>query len=276
MPRACCLVVAVLAGLVAGPRAQALPLVPLGPGLWTVVVTADPGLTPWRFLVDTGTTHTLLSPSAARRAGLTVTTGPPMLTPAGSVDTGEATVPALHLGDRRLTGFRVLVVDLDAVGHHAPVDGVLGMDALAHDRVWLDLTGGQLTFPDIEEGQRIAGTGVAARRFAGRFVVDAQLDGAPRTLLLDSGAAQLVMFDADGAGAPVRLATAGGVVDGWSGRADLTLGDLRLGAVPTLRLPASAGRSGSDGLLPAALFGSVYIDRVRGEVRLVPRAGSAP
>lgn len=275
MPHAAPPVAAVLVCVVMAAPLHAVPLRPLGEGLWTVTVTAVPNTTPWRFLVDTGTTHTLLSQGAARRAGLTVTAGRPLLTPAGPVATGEATLPTFHLGDRRRTAFRVLVVDLAAVGHHEPVDGVLGMDALTDDRVWLDLAGGQLAFPSAEEGTRIAGTGVVARRFGGRFVVEAQLDGTERTLVLDSGAVQLVMFDADGGGAPVRLATAAGLITGWSGRGDLALGGLRLGTVPILRLPAPAGRLGSDGLLPTALFGSVYIDRIRGEVRLVPRAGPA-
>ncbi len=80
-----------------------------------------------------------------------------------------------------------------------------------------------------------------------------------------------MLFDDDDAGAPVGLTTAGGTGAARAGRAELALGDVRLGAVPTLRMASPTGRAGSDGLLPVALFASIALDRTAGELRVVPR-----
>ncbi len=254
------------------PRGLALEALPQG--LWAVTVRVGDSTQSWRFLLDTGSTHTLLSTDTARRAGLEVRPGRQVATPGGLRPAGESTLVGLDLGGRRLPPLRVLVVDLAAIGGtDRRVDGILGMDAIGEPRLHLDLVGGRLVFPDADEPARQRrGQPVAARIVNGRVLVDAHVGGRPRTLVLDSGVVGLVLYDDDDeAGTPVRLGTAGGGTSARAGRAELAIGALRLGAVPALRLAAPRGRSGSDGLLPAALFASIDIDRGAGEVRLVPR-----
>jgi len=252
-------------------RARAVPLVPIGNGLWTLPVASCHTARPWRFLIDTGSTRTLLASAAARSAGLAVRDGAGVITPAGRVAAGEATLDDLRLGDRILTRFPVLVVDLAALGHAGAIDGILGMDALAHDRVLLDLAGGRLSFVEAANAPSAHGAAAAMRQERGRVLLEARIDGVPRTLVLDSGAAHVVVYDARPVGAPVPLTTAGGVTPGRAGRANLSLGPVHLGTIPALRMTAPGHRGASDGLHPASLFTSIYIDRAAGEVRLVPR-----
>ncbi len=249
-----------------------LALEALPHGLWAVTVRVAGSARPWRFLLDTGSTHTLLSTDTARRAGLDVRPGRQVATPGGLSPAGESTLVGLDLGGRLLPPLRVLVVDLVAIGGSARVDGILGMDAIGESRLHLDLVGGRLSFPEASEPSRQrGGQPVPARIVDGRVLVDAHVGGRRRTLVLDSGAAGLVLYDDRDAGTSVRLGTAGGSTGARAGRAELAIGALRLGAVPALRLAAPPGRSGSDGLLPAALFVSIDIDRAAAEVRLVPR-----
>lgn len=249
-----------------------VPLVRLASGLWTVAVQAGPKARPWRFLVDTGSTHTLISPAAARRAGLVVRPGRHLRTPLGVVSAGETTIAGLSIGGRRVEALVALVVELGGHGAAEPIDGILGMDALTGDRLTLDLVAGTLAVGDADvRAGRPAGHVVPARVVAGRMLVDARVGGQRRTLVLDSGASHLVLFDDDDAGAPVGLTTAGGTGAARAGRAELALGDVRLGAVPTLRMASPTGRAGSDGLLPVALFASIALDRTAGELRVVPR-----
>ena len=264
-------VVAWLAGATLDARARTVPLVQLDSGLWTLPVGSRHTARPWRFLIDTGSTRTLLSAAAAREAGLAVSDGAGVVTPGGRVAAGEATLDDLRIGDRVLTGFPVLVLDLGALGRAGAIDGILGMDALAHDRVFLDLAGGQLSFVEAGAAATARGTAATMRQESGRVLLEARLDGVTRTLVLDSGAAHVVVYDTRPVGAPVQLTTAGGGAAGRVGRASLSLGAVHLGAVPAVRVTAPALRAGSDGLLPASLFASIYIDRAAGEVRLVPR-----
>jgi len=268
-----CLVLAAawLLGASLEARARTVPLVQLDSGLWTLPVASRHTARPWRFLIDTGSTRTLLSAAAARDAGITVDGGASVVTPSGRVAAGEVTLDDLRIGDRVLTGFPVLVLDLAALGRAGAVDGILGMDALAHDRVLLDLAGGQLSFVEAGDAASARGTAATMRQESGRVLLDARIDGMTRTLVLDSGAAHVVVYDARPVGAPVRLTTAGGGTVGRAGRANLSLGAVHLGAVPAVRMTAPAHRAGSDGLLPASLFASIYIDRAAGKVRLVPR-----
>lgn len=250
----------------------AVPLVPLA-GLWTVRVDAGTrGGRPWHFLVDTGTTQTIVSAIAARQLGLEVTAGPQLRTPAGPVDAGQARLPVLGLGDRIRRDVPVLVADLSALGRDPRIDGILGMDVLDADRIVLDLVRGQLTLVD-GDSDDIArrGTALPVREMAGRLVVDVSLDGRVRGLVLDSGASATVLYEDTTRGAPVRVRSAGGTGAGRTQRAELSVGRLVLGPVSAVRLAPPAVATGAAGLLPATLFSRIDIDRRAGLVRLQPR-----
>lgn len=252
--------------------ARAVTLQPLAPGLWTAPVDAGATATGWHFLVDTGSTHTILSALAARRAGLPVAAGGRLLTPAGPVEVGATRLPVLRLGDRVRRDVPVLVADLSALGRDPRIDGILGMDVLDAERVVLDLAAGELTLVDgASDHVPRRGTALPTREVAGRLVVEARLDGRARTLVLDSGAAATVVYDEAPAGAAVDLMTAGGVASGRTRRTELAVGAVIVGPVRAVRLLPPAVPTGAHGLLPAALFARIDIDRRAGLVRLIPR-----
>lgn len=251
---------------------SAVPLVPAA-GLWTVRVDAGTPTGPaWHFLVDTGTTQTVVSTSAARTIGLVVTPGSRLLTPAGPVAVGQARLPVLGLGDRVRRDVPVLVADLSALGRDPRIDGILGMDVLDADRIVLDLALGQLTLVD-GASDHIArrGTAQAVRYLGGRLVVDVNLDGRVHGLVLDSGASTTVLYAATSRGAAVDVRSAGGAVSGRTRRTELSVGRLALGPVSAVHVAPPAMATGAAGLLPATLFARIDIDRRAGVVRLQPR-----
>jgi predicted aspartyl protease len=250
---------------------RAVPLVAFSPGLWTVEVAAPGGGPAWRWLVDTGSTHTVLSTSAASRAGLPVEPGGRLLTPAGVIEAGAVELPPFRLGGWLQPARRVLVAPLAAIGRDPRLDGILGMDVLGGGPVVLDLAGGALLLGQERPAGAGQGEAVPARVHGGRLVVDVEVDGALRTMVLDSGAQVPVVFDAAPAGAGVTIGTVAGAQPARASRAELRVGDVSLGGVPTVRVPPPRARTGSDGLLPAAMFARVYLDPVRGDVRVVPR-----
>ena len=269
-------VILLVAGLCLSPSpagaATTVSLRVWAPGLWTAPVDAGPGQPMWHLLVDTGTTHTILSEAAARGAGLAVVPGGRLLTAAGAVEVGATRVPMLRIGSRTRLDVPVLVGDLSALGRDPRIDGILGMDGLDADRVVLDLVLSRLTLVD-GPGDDVArrGTVLPARRLGGRVIVDARLDGARRGLVLDSGAAATVVFEGDDLGAVVDLRTAGGVTGGRERRSELAVGGLVIGPVRAVRIRPPAVATGAEGLLPAALFARIDIDRVAGVVRVQPR-----
>lgn len=269
-------VILLVAGLCLSPSpagaATTVSLRVWAPGLWTAPVDAGPGQPMWHLLVDTGTTHTILSEAAARGAGLAVVPGGRLLTPAGAVEVGATRVPMLRIGSRTRLDVPVLVGDLSALGRDPRIDGILGMDGLDADRVVLDLVLSRLTLVD-GPGDDVArrGTVLPARTLGGRVIVDARVDGARRGLVLDSGAAATVVFEGDDLGAVVDLRTAGGVTGGRERRSELAVGGLVIGPVRAVRIRPPAVATGAEGLLPAALFARIDIDRVAGVVRVQPR-----
>jgi predicted aspartyl protease len=279
MPTLGLLVCAALAALVLPSpltAAPSVPLRPLGGGLWTVAVDgrtdAADDSTRWHFLVDTGSTHTVLAEAAARRAGLLVTPGRLLLTPAGLIEVGETRLPALAVGDRVRRDVLVLVADLTALGRDPRIDGILGMDVLDADRIVLDLVVGSLSLVDGAAARRPGG-GIAlpAREVGGRLVVEARVDGRLRSLVLDTGAAVTVLYEDAAGGAAFWLGTAGGVTSGLAARAELSVGRLHLGPVPAVRVRTRRPAAMGEGLLPGAVFARIDIDRAAGIVRLVPR-----
>lgn len=237
-------------------------------GLWTAPVTLAGGRRPYRFVVDTGSERTVLSAAAARALDVPLVRGPILLTPAGRLDAEEAVLSSLDVGGLTLPAVPVVVADLRSFGRGWPMDGILGMDVLGRGDLLLDLERGVLTM-----ARRLpapAGVALPGHAVGGRRIVAARVDGRERALVLDTGAATFVVFEAASRGVPVRVGGAGTSTVAWQGRAEVAVGDVHLGGVPIVRLPPIAGRAGSDGLLPGTMFTTVHI-AADGGVHVVPR-----
>lgn len=101
---------------------------------------------PVMLLLDTGATHTILTPKAAQRAGITPTAAAPTLTLIRADGQHQAVpfvqVPTLTVGEAAV---RNLSVGITTVLPHIPgVDGLLGVDFLAQFTVTLERTKGEL------------------------------------------------------------------------------------------------------------------------------------
>jgi hypothetical protein len=161
-----------------------------------------------RLLVDTGSSHSVLTPAFARRAGLARDARP--LAPDGDSNLGGEEIPLARVREVRAgpltwSGSDWLVLDLAAL--HPELDGVLGMTHLGAAAFALDLARARLRFPGNfrrPEAEALA-VSVDRRRFCARL----SAGGERWTLLLDSGATHSSLPpEGEGAGTVARLEVA--------------------------------------------------------------------
>lgn len=244
-------------------------------GFGVVVPVHIQGLGPFDFLLDTGTDVTVVRNDLARRLGLVPTSRVELATLAGQRLVPQATLHGLELGGVRLTPVDVLIHDMPAMrGREAHLTGMLSRNALAGLRFTIDHGRRriQLGGPTVEGG-------VPYTEEQGRPVIEARLRcaGEPIRLVLDSGAAGLVLFEGTrslAVATPDRITatTNLGAVTLRAGRLDaLCLGSARLRDV---RVAVQHRQSGDtrteDGILPTSLFARVQFDGRRKQVRLDP------
>jgi hypothetical protein len=247
-------------------------------GVPMVEVDVAPGRAAW-FVLDTGATGTTVRTDLARALGLEMS---------GHVRLGtleaNAAVPVARLRGLRITGVPgthdvdVAVHDLLRVRQSAPqAEGILGQDVLSGYDYLIDLQRERLVvgfFPPPPHGVRLP-----LSWSAGRPVLHVRGAQGRHGLVLDSGADVLVIEahaseDALGPAWGERRAAS---LDTHLGRrhvevehhATLRVADLSLGAVNVVRLPSEAWTMTPEvGLLPASLFGRVYVSARRGEAVL--------
>jgi hypothetical protein len=244
------------------------------------------------FVVDTASSITVVSPALAGRLGLATTASRDVLT---HVDAGclpAARLEGLRLGHHLVPPLDVLVTSLDALWRHdRRVEGVLGQDAFAGTNLLIDYRKRRLT---IDAGGLLAphleGDTVGMRQQGRRALVDVAVTlsrtgpAIPVRLVLDSAAMAVTLFERDDIRAVhfapgqilgyVRVESIRGMRLALKGRADeLAVGPNLLHRVPVTLTdrPAWWGVSQQDGLLPTALFESLYFDYRHGNVILNPR-----
>lgn len=131
-----------------GPAATALPMQVTPRYPFSVIDVTLNGHGPFRMAVDTGAAATLLSPRAARAAGLGNGGQAASLAGAGgSASTGRVERASLGIGGATFPTGPVVVTDIVApVAEEAgaPVDGVLSPSILAKGRLTLDFPGRRL------------------------------------------------------------------------------------------------------------------------------------
>lgn len=248
----------------------------IGPaGVPLVRVEVAPGRPAW-FVLDTGASGTTVGTDLAAELAL-APSGETRITTMGSA----AAVPVARLEGLRISGMAAThqvdaaVHDLRVVRQAVPeAEGILGQDVLSRRDYLIDLRRGRLvvgSFAPPPDGIR-----VPLSWSAGRPVLHVPGIRGRHGLVLDSGADVLVMEahastdalgPARGERRPAALETHLGrhsvVVEHHSA---LRLADLHLGAVNVVRLPSEAWTMTPEvGLLPASLFGRVYVSARRGE-----------
>lgn len=142
-------------------------------------------------VVDTGASHTVLTPAFAARAGLKSEAGDIGLdghTNLGTNRVGTVRVPALRVAGAEWGAFDAIALDLTSLADtlREPVDGILGMNTLRALPVEIDLTAPTLRFPSRAELPATAPT--PSHVEGGRVMLRATVDGRRIDLLLDTGA----------------------------------------------------------------------------------------
>jgi hypothetical protein len=206
---------------------------------------------PYRFLVDTGTSVSHFDPKKARAIGLAATFRAEVVSATGSVVMPGAGDIHLALQDLECAQQTLLFGGIDAVRELSDdVQGILGQTFLSQFDYRIDVRGGRLQFGPSNG----AGTRVPLLHVDGRPAIATSLG----TLLLDSGAHRLVLFNIATTSVTRELMTVTGSVQAGTAPRELRIngrvfwrGDV-VGVASTDLTIA--------GLLPVNLFKSVYIN----------------
>jgi predicted aspartyl protease len=146
-----------------------------------------------KFIIDTGTSPSILNIDAAKQLDLPLSQA--KLSSIGrQSDTFAATLPEIHLGPLQVLSVSVLVTDLRAVERdlNIPIAGILGMDVLGKASFRLDYGNQLIEFGEFEP----AGIPVGLSTRADLPIAEIKVGGKPLHLLVDTGADRLVFFGA--------------------------------------------------------------------------------
>ena len=227
---------------------------------------------PYRFLVDTGAQTSRIDPKLASRLNLTpayrvevVTQNSTRIVPAVSLKT-------LRIGKTEMPPFEVIFDDpVEAKRLDSGVRGVLGINALAGADFTLSPGLHRLDL----DGARPDGESLPLRRIEDLITIPARMGRETLTLILDSGANHVILFHTPEAMAKSpAVKTTLSTIDGarnvvptcWTADMFFT-NSLRVGTLPAAIVTSRGARA--DGLLPASVFKTIYVDQTRGEVVLV-------
>lgn len=249
------------------------PIVPFrsGPGSAVLVEVLVNGTGPFPFVVDTGSTHTAVTPGLGARLGLPRVAKTALQTPAGARWTPVVRLDGLQVGPVTMTG--VLATELPAGWlETGGVAGVLGLDVLGTRPFAVDYARGELSWPSgppapdalsLEPGPlwavRVSTTG--------------------QVVVLDSGTEVAVLFErGQWKGLSYRGGTSAidSVTSTVTGRQAVlrvaNLGNDRIVELPVVVVDgADIDRAHGDGLLPLHLFDRVTFWPQDGRVQLSRR-----
>jgi predicted aspartyl protease len=145
------------------------------------------GLGPFRLVLDTGASHSALTPKLAEELGIPLDASPTVMLRGATGSTPVPMVPVrtLEYGELLLEPRRLPVIP-DALGG---AEGVLGMDGLANKRIHIDFRRDSITIMR-SKNQRAAGgyATIPVKFLRGRLlVVDAYVGGVPVKAVIDTG-----------------------------------------------------------------------------------------
>ena len=213
------------------------------------------------FLIDTGASPTVLDPRVAQKLHLEEQPAS-IAVLGGRVQAERAIVPSLNLGPVHRQNLPVLIEDLSFLEKALPfrVDAVVGLDVLGEGAFLIDYAAHTIQFGPYP----LLPNSIALRRKDGLVIVDAEVNGVPASLLVDTGASALTLF--------VRNATPALKVTsiGQYKSTQLRARTVRLGQTEFRQEPVSVVGGGAayafDGLMSPAALGitRVAIDVGRG------------
>ena len=143
------------------------------------------------FILDTGTSPSILNARVARQLGLPLV--PARLAAVGRESEIRATrVPEIALGALRAAAAEMLVTDLSGVEQNwkMPIAGILGLDILGQTSFRIDYENQVLEFGDVSP----QGIAVNLSRDGHLPIAEVNVNGRPLRLLVDTGSDRLVFF----------------------------------------------------------------------------------
>jgi predicted aspartyl protease len=220
---------------------------------YLVVAAGQIGGQKENFVIDTGTSPSILNARLAKKMGLQVATST-LVAVGRSLDTGMTVLPELHFGPIHVHNLPVNVMDLsfleNSVGMR--IAGLIGMDVLAETSFRLDYQKHELSFGTaLEEG-------IAVRydRMSRLALAEATLQGRHVRLIVDTGSDLVVVYGeswrpAESASRVVSTMQAGTSVGDQVGvrqiaKPELDLGGKQFRDLRTYYVP-SASAKGYDG-----------------------------
>jgi len=231
------------------------------------------------FLLDTGTSTTLLDPRIARTLKVE---GAPEQVNVMFFERGErasrARMPSIEIGPIRQNHVPVLVEDLSVFGDALPVhiDAVIGLDVLGGSRFEVDYRHRRIYF-----GQRShLPVSIPLSMEDGLAMVNVQVNHTTAHMLLDTGTPSMLIFGAKIpkaiAGLKVRRPQSGAGIQSRGERREVHLPNLQLGEAEFTRQHAivmenrDEGGRDFDGLLSPAALGidAFAIDLEQGALEL--------
>ena len=264
--RASFVLVLVLAGLVSPAEADVTPF-ELGEQGGVILPVSLNGRGPFKFLLDTGSTHSAVSAALAAAIGAPPVARTVIGSAVGSRDVIVVRIDLLEGGALVAHDLLASVVALDRVADADGVQGVIGQDALAALRYTIDFRRRQLLWWP-EEGAVARGMSFPLEGSHGRFVISLPQRRAVLRLVPDSGAATVLLFDPPGH-LPVTLLSQQATLTTMSARRTVRLARIRQLLIgPAVLQDVAAVVVGpntfepdeADGLLPLHLFDRVTFD----------------
>jgi predicted aspartyl protease len=236
-----------------------------------IVPVAVNGRGPYRFLLDTGSTHSAVSEALAGDLGAPVVARAVVGSAVGADERTVIRIDRLQHGVMAVTDVLASVVDLAGIDRAGTIHGIIGQDVLASLHYTIDFRRRTvLWWPEASDAGR--GTAFVLEPSAGRFLVALPQPNTVLRLVPDSGAGALLLFEERNQGLPVSILPERAELRTLTARTTVRHGRLRtlhVGSTVLRDLAAVVVRRhesiapDTDGLLPLHLFERVTFDGPR-------------
>lgn len=252
-------------GPLAAVSSQSIRFTPGPQGGVLVPVMLD-GAGPFQMLLDTGATHSSVSEELAEALQLPVVARSMVQSPAGERERLITRIDRMTVGPYAMSVMPA-IIPKPYLAIAGDIQGIVGQDVLAVLRYTIDYRNQRIVWNDLREP---AGSAVLPLAFRdGLPVVELAQPNGMLSLVADSGAGGLVLFDRHGTRLPAMTADAEQLrLDTLHGNSlarsvlidRFRVGDATFRNLPAVLLKGTSSAYSGDGLLPLHLFGRVTID----------------
>lgn len=228
------------------------------------------GAGPFRFLIDTGSSHSAISEEVARAARAPPVARTVVTSPIGEDLRLVVRIERLEIGPLSASGVLASVIRPNGIDTARGIQGLIGQDVLAAHRYTIDLRKHGIVWHADRPGPSSRQSTFELRLTEGRFLVELPQATSVLHLVPDSGTAAIVLFERPNrflpAMTPVPFLAELATLTDRSQVRHVRVQALRIGATTLRNVPAvlvpgpDSDGSAGDGLLPLHLFDRVTFD----------------